>query len=296
MDRRLRTLLFVPAVRPDWIAKALAHPVDAVVVDLEDAVAVAAKDVARDGARNRLSSIEPDAASIFLRVNAWGSPWCGPDLWAFGPVLGRIEAIVLPKIESAETVRHFAGLLTEVESSEGLPTGTTRVVPTIESAAGVLASPEIASSSSRVLTLLFGSADLSADIGVTATAEGEELIYARSRVVLAAAAAGLERPLDGPYLTLDDAEGLTGSAQTARRLGYGGKALIHPSQIEAVRAAFSPSEAELSWARAVDKAFTESESVGVGAIRLADGTFVDYPVAARAREMLRAVHQPLSAE
>jgi citrate lyase subunit beta/citryl-CoA lyase len=134
--------------------------------------------------------------------------------------------------------------------------------------------------------LSFGPADLSRELGITPTSDGDEFLFARSQLVLAAAAANCPPPVDGPYLDLDDDDGLIRSARQARRLGFSGKQVIHPSQIATVARAFAASAAEIDWARTVDAAFTAAEAQGVSSIRLPDGTFVDYPVAQRARAIL----------
>ncbi len=157
-----------------------------------------------------------------------------------------------------------------------------------ETARGVLAAREIAESSPRLRTFIFGPADLGRELGVEPTAEGTEQLHARSALVLAARAAGKEGPVDGPYLKLDDDEGCAISSDWARRLGFQGKVVLHPRQLPIAAAAFAPSARDLAWAREVDRAFSEAEASGVSSIKLADGTFVDAPVAERARDILRA--------
>ena len=157
-----------------------------------------------------------------------------------------------------------------------------------ETARGVLAAREIAEASPRLRTFIFGPADLARELGLELTADGLEQLHARSAIVLAARAAGKEGPVDGPYLKLDDDEGCAVSSAWARRLGFQGKVVLHPRQLPIAAAAFAPGERELAWAREVDRAFAEAEAAGVSSIKLADGTFVDVPVARRAREILRA--------
>jgi len=282
-----RTVLFVPGDRPARIRKALSSGAEAVAVDLEDAVAEAAKDGARQQAVETLLA-ETSPAAAMVRVNGVGTPHLAADVPALAPLLGRLAAVVLPMVESAEDLAAFDTLLTPVEREAGLEVGSTRVLATTETAGGILRAREIAGASPRVLTLLFGSADLTHQLGVAPTATGEELATARSTVVLAAAAAGLAKPLDGPYLVLDDEAGLQTATQAARRLGFGGKAVIHPAQLPVVTRGFAPTPEELAWARAVDEAFTDAEERGRSAVRLADGTFIDYPIANRARKLLAA--------
>lgn len=273
--------LFVPGDRPDRVEKAVEQGADAVIIDLEDAVAPAQKPAARELTADLLRRLRPDCR-VLVRVNGPGEPAVlAADVEGLRRCWAAIDAVVLPKTESPEQVRHLDVLL-------GGAGSTAAVVPIVESARGIEEAVAIASASPRVATLLFGSADLSAQLGVVPTAEGSELLMARSRVVLACAAAGLAKPVDGPWLVLDDDAGLAESARQARRLGFGGKAAIHPQQLAAIRDAFAPTADEVDWARRVLVAFEESEAAGVGAVKLPDGTFVDAPVADRARSILRS--------
>jgi citrate lyase subunit beta/citryl-CoA lyase len=283
-----RNALFVPGDRPDRIAKALTSGAEAVVVDLEDAVAESAKDQARASAVRSLSEVPETGAVVMVRCNAVGTSHFAADVAALAPLLGRLAAVVLPMVAGPRDVEALDEELRRLEEAASVEPRSTRIVPTVETAAAVLDARAIAGASPRVLTLLFGSADLSHQLGVTPTAAGAELATARSSVVLAAAAAGVGRPLDGPYLVLDDQEGLETSARTARDLGFGGKGLIHPAQLPTVSRLFSPTAEEIAWAREVDAAFSSAERNGRSAVRLADGTFVDYPVAYRARALLHA--------
>lgn len=284
-----RTALFVPGDRPSRIANALSCGAEAVVVDFEDAVAEAVKREARESAVRTLVDADTSAVAVMVRCNAAGTPHLAEDIPALASLLTRLAAVVLPMVESVGDVHTLDELLVRAEADAAVVPGRTRVVVTVETAAGVLAARKIAAASPRVLTLLFGSADLSNQLGVTPTSGGDELATARSTVVLAAAAAGVVKPLDGPYLVLDDDEGLKAATVTARRLGFGGKVVIHPAQLPTVARVFTPTEAELTWAREVDGAFTEAEREGRSAVRLRDGTFVDYPVAYRARALLRSM-------
>lgn len=267
--------LFVPADRPDRVEKAIKLGGDAVIVDLEDAVAPARKALARELAAEVLSGTTPECA-VYVRVNGPGDPGLlTADIEGLAPCWSVVEGIVLPKAEAADQIRRL----------DGLAPGKA-VIPIVETALGIANAATIAAASPHVLTLLFGLADLSAELGVVPTADGLELLTARSLVVLACAAARVARPIDGPHLNLEDEPGLGVSARQARRLGFGGKAAIHPRQLPAIREAFAPSAEELAWARRVMAAYSESERAGIGAVKLDDGTFVDVPVAERARSIL----------
>ncbi|MGH8869159.1 MAG: HpcH/HpaI aldolase/citrate lyase family protein [Actinomycetes bacterium] len=283
----LRTLLFVPGDRPDRIAKAFASPADGVAVDLEDAVAESAKSTARAQATGALSAGRPGGCIAAVRINAVDSGHAEDDLTALTPVLPLLDTVLVPKVSSPDEVRWVAARLDHAEAAEAT-TRPVRLVPIVETAAGVLAAAALAAAHPRVHTLSFGSADLGAELGITPTADGSELRYARSHVVLAAAAAARAKPLDAPYLDLSDPDGLLRAARQARALGFGGMQVIHPAQLEPVRATFTPTTDEIAWANEVDSAFRAAEAAGVSSIRLDDGSFVDYPVARRAREVLAA--------
>jgi citrate lyase subunit beta / citryl-CoA lyase len=279
MSLPLRSPLFVPGDRPDRVLKALRSPTDAVVVDLEDAVADAAKTPARDLVTQAITEASfPSSVRLYLRVNAIGTTWFDGDVDTCRVLGDRLDGVVLPKATAAADVLRLAD---ELSGCAGIT-----ILPIVETAGGVLDAHAIATSTDRVETLLFGAADLCTELRVQPTPDGTELLHARSQVVLAAAAAGCPRPVDGPYLRLDDPDGLRRACAHARRLGFGGKATIHPTQLDPVRSEFAPDEHEVQWARRVDQAFAHAEEAGRGSIRLDDGTFVDYPVARRARAIL----------
>lgn len=276
----LRTVLFVPGNDRRKIDKAFGLAASAVVLDLEDAVASSEKVAARAIVRESVLALPDDAMPVGVRINSLESGLADADLDALAEALPRISLIALPMVESADDVRHVAARLGDLGSHIDLLAIT-------ETARGILAAREIAASSPRLRTLLFGPADLARELGVELTADGFEHLHARSAVVLAARAAGKEGPIDGPYLKLADDDGCALSASWSRRLGFQGKLVLHPRQLPIVTAAFAPSERELAWAREVDRAFREAEAAGVSSIQLADGTFVDYPVAGRARDLLK---------
>jgi citrate lyase subunit beta/citryl-CoA lyase len=253
--------LFVPADRPERFAKAAASGADAIIVDLEDAVAPAAKDAARAG----LAEALPPGVAVLVRVNAAGTPWHDADvaLVARQPGLG----LMLPKAEDAATVARVASRI-----------GADRVfVALVESALGVHRAVEVATVPG-VTQLAFGPADFCNDIG--SDAGNEALLLARSSLVLASRIGGLAAPLDGPCFDFRDPAATRAEAAHARALGFGGKLSIHPAQVAWVRDAFRPSEAEAAWARRVLSAGAAGGAAGV------DGMMVDAPVLARARRVL----------
>lgn len=291
-----RTLLFVPGDRPDRIGKALASDADCVAVDFEDAVGETAKDSARTLTAEALTGLAapgpggPDTGpGVHIRINAPGTAEAEADLAAVSSLLGkvRLDGLIVPKVRSAEQITALDEQLTAAEAAAGTEAGKLSLMPVVESAAGVLASGGIAAAGPRVVTLLFGTLDLAAELGVRPGVEGRELLHARSQVVLAARAAGLSGPLDGPHAALDDEDGLVRSTCAARELGFTGRVVLHPRQVAPVRAAFAPTDAEVGRAREVLAAYRDATERGVGAVRLSDGTFIDRPVVTRAEALLR---------
>ena len=288
MVNALRTVLFAPGNDRRKIDKALGLGASAVMLDLEDAVAASEKAAARATVCESLLAAPAGGPLLCVRVNSLGTGLTDDDLQSLAEALPRLALITLPMVETPDDVRHVAGRLDELERAAGIAPGSVALIAMTETARGILAARDIAAASPRVRTLMFGPADLGKELGVEPTAEGLEYLHARSAIVLAARAAGREGPIDGPYLKLDDDEGCAVSSSWSRRLGFQGKVVLHPRQLPIAAAAFAPGERELAWAREVDRAFAEAEAAGVSSIKLADGTFVDYPVALRARALLRA--------
>ncbi len=267
-----RSYLFVPADRPERFAKALACGADAVIVDLEDAVAPAAKHAAREALARWLNSFDGDGATLLVRTNAPGTEWFDADLALLRAAPPRaLAALILPKAERAAELDHAHRV------SGGLP-----LVPLIETAAGFDHLRELAQAPG-VQRLAFGSIDFQLDLGIDESDDGTELLFFRSQIVLASRLAALAAPIDGVTTTLDDTERITRDARAARRLGFGAKLCIHPKQVATVQAAFTPSAAELDWARRVLDAV---ERAGGAAVAV-DGRMVDRPVELRARQLLR---------
>ncbi|MFD4253672.1 HpcH/HpaI aldolase/citrate lyase family protein [Amycolatopsis thermoflava] len=263
------TLLYVPADRPDRVAKALDSAADVVLVDLEDAVAPARKDEARANAVRLLS--EPLARRVQVRINHASTPWHMADLAALAGLPAEVGARI-PKVESPAEIHALA---------EALPGRDLH--PLIESALGVERALEIATASPQVASIGLGEADLRSDLGVTDEAG---LAWARSRVVVAARAARLVPPVMSAYTNVRDLDGLAASCRAGRALGFRGRTAIHPAQLDTIRAAFLPSEQEVSRAREVLSRLDDATAAGVGAIALTDGTFLDVAMLEQARTVL----------
>jgi citrate lyase subunit beta/citryl-CoA lyase len=225
---------------------------------------------------------------VILRVNAFDTGLAEADLGeAFGP---GVAAACLPKAEMAEDVDRLAVLLGEHERERGLAAGSIGILLMIETALGVLNAYELSRSSTRVSALCLGGEDLARDLGAVRTGEGLEIAHARAQMVLAARAAGI-LAIDTIWTDLTDLNGLQSEARRARQLGYSGKLIIHPAQIEPVHQAFAPTKEEIAYACRVLEAFEAAEARGDGVIAL-DGQMIDAPVVARAREVLALVTPP----
>ena len=276
-----RSFLFAPATDLRKVDKALSLDADAVIIDLEDAVAVSEKVRARSLVVDVLSRVRRDG--IYIRVNGVNTPWILGDIMA---VLGnRPAGIMLPKAECQEEVRRVDWLIGQLEMEYALPPGKIELIPLVETARGVANAGAVASSGSRVRRLAFGAVDYTLDMGIRLTEEGHELFYARSQLAVASRAAGIEGPIDTVNIDLKDEARLRSDCRLARQLGFAGKLVIHPAQIAPVNEAFAPTPAEIEYAAKVVRAFDKAEAAGVATVQL-EGKFIDYPVAAWARRVL----------
>jgi len=274
------TLLYVPADRPDRVAKALASPADVVLVDLEDAVAPSRKVEARENAVGLLGSIpgggaeaggRAGARAVQVRINHPATPWHAGDVAALAALPRRVGARI-PKVESAEEVRALAA---------ALPGRELHLL--VESALGVERAFELATASTQVASIGLGEADLRSDLRL----DGDEgLAWARSRVVVAARAARLAPPHMSAYTNVRDLDGLAASCRAGRALGFSGRTAIHPGQLDTIRTAFLPDADEVAAAREVLARVGDAATEGVGVVALPDGTFLDVAMVERARWVL----------
>jgi citrate lyase subunit beta/citryl-CoA lyase len=269
------TWLYVPGDRPDRVPKALASGADVVIVDLEDAVSADHKATARDVARAVLATSDGPAGAQ-VRINAVGTRWFGDDA-AMVSGLASSVGVRLPKCEEPDVVAAAAEAL-----------GDRALHLLVESARGLEAAYDLARAHPHVSGIGLGEADLRADLGVT-TEPG--LAWARSRIVSAAAAAGLESPAMSVYTDVRDLDGLRSSCLIGRDLGLVGRAAIHPAQLPVIRSVFSPTQEEVSRAVEVLEAAASATAQGAGALALADGRFVDEAVVRQARRTLRRAGQ-----
>lgn len=275
-------MLFTPGDRLDMVEKATRSGTDAVIVDLEDAVATENKPLARDN----LANLPPSPVPYYVRTNAAQTPQFWDDVAAAGRA--DIAGIVLSKSESPTVIAQVDGALTIAELDRGRPRGAIGVIPLIESALGVRLTFEIATASPRVECVMFGGGeqgDLVADLGAEWTPEGTGLMQARSQVLLAARAAGVQYPIEAVFMDFRNNEGLRAESELARTLGYVGKVAIHPAQVPVINEVFTPAEDVVAYQRKVLAAFEEAEAAGKASIAV-DGRMVDYAVARVARTII----------
>jgi citrate lyase subunit beta / citryl-CoA lyase len=280
----LRSFLFAPGNHPRRVEKALTLDADAVILDLEDAVAIAEKPATRETVAAAYG--EPRTGLLYVRVNAADTEFCHGDFNAI--VHPGLDGIILPKVESAATIQTIDWLLSNLERERGLPAGGIDLIPIVETAKGLTNIEAILGAGTRVKHCAFGAGDFTLDVNMIWGRAENELAYARARVVTASRAAGIEAPLDTVWVDLQDEEGLEASTRIALAWGFQGKMCIHPNQIGVVNRVFTPTNAEIDFAERVVAAFAQAEKEGSAAIQL-DGKFIDYPIVYRAQRTLDAM-------
>jgi citrate lyase subunit beta/citryl-CoA lyase len=280
----LRTLLFVPGSDRRKLAKVGSFGADGIVIDLEDAVADDQKTAARVITAEAIPTYD-DQTLVVVRVNGRQTGRMVEDIKSVvGPAL---DAVMVPKVEDVDTLDEVDRVLADCERQRALPIGDIGIFALIETARGLVGCERIlAAAPDRLITAIFGLGDFSVDIGVDLTQDAFELFYARSRLVVAARAAGLAKPIDGPFLDLFNEDGLLADTALSRQLGFQGRIIVYPPQVAPAQRAYSllADEEVQRMSRVVD-AFEEAEQRGVASIRV-DGQFVDYPIYNRAREKL----------
>ncbi len=280
--RARRALLYMPG--DDWrkIRKATTLGVDSICMDLEDGVAQNRKPEARAVIAEALNTLDFGRAERLVRINPVGSGLEAEDLAAVLPA--RPDGVLVPKVNTAEELVWVSQQLAEAEHAHGWPPGEIQLFALVETARGVVNLAAIAEADPRLAALIFGAEDLAGDIGAERTPAGWEVFYARSAVVTHAAAAGLQA-IDMLFVDFQDAEGLRAEARQGVELGFSGKQIIHPNQVEPVLAAFSPTEKQIAAAQRIISAHTAHQAAGTGAFAL-DGKMVDMPVVRAAERVL----------
>ncbi len=283
-----RSFLFVPGSEEKKLAKAPSLGADAVILDLEDAVAPARKAEARTRIRTFLQAQEAQAVEWLIRLNGFSTPYFGADLEA--SVRAGPDALVIPKVDSPEVLRLVDAHLGEAEHASARPAGSLKFFALVESARGILNAHAIATATSRLLGLMLGHVDLSADLGIRAGRAGEGIVHhARCQLVLAARAAGMDA-VDTIYLNIQDHAGLRAEAAQAAALGFTGKLAIHPAQIPIVHEAFTPSAERVQRAERILETWLQAEAEGRGVCTL-DGDLIEKPVVEGERRVLERARE-----
>lgn len=277
-----RSMLFLPGNNPNMLINGSCLGSDAVIFDLEDAVAPAEKDAARILVRNTMKYMDFQGCEIIVRINSIDTPFWKRDVDEILPQ--KPDLILLPKTGSAQDVLAADAYITEVEQRLGYARNTVGLMPLIETAMGVENAFAIASASSRVQALFLGAEDLTADLQCKRTKEGREIEYARTRLVVAARAAGVA-VYDTPFTDVNDDEGIRVDAAYAKALGFTGKASISPRHVEVINSVFSPTQKEIDYAYEVMEAIRMAKEQGKGAIAL-HGKMIDAPIVARAEQTI----------
>ena len=277
-----RSMLFLPGNTPNMLINGNCLGADAVIFDLEDAVSPNEKDAARILVRNTMRYMDFHGCEIIVRINSIDTAFWKQDIDAILPQQPGL--ILLPKTSSAADVLEADAYITSVEEKLGLAKNTVGLMPLIETALGVENAFAIASATKRVKALFLGAEDLTADLQCKRTKEGREIEYARTRLVVAARAAGVD-VYDTPFTDVNDDEGIWTDATYAKSLGFTGKASISPRHVEVINSVFSPTQKDVDYAYEVMEAIALAEQQGKGAIAL-HGKMIDAPIVNRAKQTI----------
>lgn len=283
----IRSMLFLPGNTPNMIINGDALGADCIILDLEDAVSPDEKDSARLLVRSAMQRMGFSGVEITVRINSIDTDYWMDDLDAVVPL--KPDFIMLPKSNCAEDIKCIDKYMTEIEEQEGMKLGTVKLIPLIETAMGVENAFNIATASSRVAALFLGGEDLTADLRCKRTKAGNEINYARTRLVCAARAAGID-VYDTPFTDVNDDEGIIVDAEYAKSLGFSGKSAIAPRHVRAINEVFSPSAKDIQYAVEVFEAIRIGKELGKGAVSLR-GKMIDKPIVERARQTLEMAKQ-----
>ena len=281
-----RTYLFAPGNHARKVEKSLGLDADAVILDLEDAVAISEKPGTRALVVAALAGER--RCRGYARVNAFDTPFCYGDL--VGIVHPGLDGIVLPKVESAAQLIAVDWVLGQLESERTLPVGGIDLMPIIETGVGVSAATEICRAVPRVKRVAFGAGDYTLDMGMRWTFGERELDHARATIVVASRAAGIEAPVDTVWIHLGEIDALRASTELVRDMGFQGKMCIHPEQVGPANAVFTPTDEDISQAKRYVAAFEAAEAEGSASIQV-DGYFIDYPIVDKARRTLELAQE-----
>jgi citrate lyase subunit beta/citryl-CoA lyase len=273
-----RTYLFTPGNHPRRVEKALQLDADVVILDLEDAVAIAEKVATRNIVKEILT--RPRSGGAFVRVNAYDTTYCYGDICA---VVGEgLDGIMLPKLESVEDLKSVDWLISNLERERGFEIGSIDLLPIIETAKGAANLRDMVQANSRVKRFAFGAGDYTRDLGMEWSLAEDELLPIRSEMVLASRLGGLEPPLDTVFIHIKEHEAFRASCENVRGLGFQGKMCIHPDQVPVTNEVFTPTADSITWSEKIVAEFEKAEAEGLASIQI-DGYFVDYPIVEKAQ-------------
>ncbi len=282
MRRLRRTMLYVPGNNPGMIRDVHIYGSDSVMFDLEDSVSLNEKDAARLLVYNALKTIDYGQTETVVRINGLDTPFGKSDIEAM--VRAKPDIIRLPKTEKPEDIIEIEKLISELEEKIGLEVGTIKLMAAVESALGVINAYKIATASKRLVGIAIGAEDFVTDLKTTRSPDGIELLTARSMILFAARAAGIDA-LDTVFSDVNDEEGFENEVRLIKQLGFDGKSIINPRQIEIVHRVFTPTDEEINKSLRIIEAIKEAEARGSGVISL-DGKMIDKPIVERARRVL----------
>lgn len=282
MSKLRRTMMYVPGNNPGMVKDAHIYGADSIMFDLEDSVTVREKDAARFLVYNALRTIDYEGVETVVRVNGLDTPFGRQDLEAI--VRAKPDIIRLPKTEKPEDILEADSLIGEIEAKAGMEQGTVKLMAAIESALGVINAYKIASASKRLIAIAIGAEDFVTDLKTTRSLDGIEVLTARSQIVMAARAAGIYA-LDTVFADVNDMEGFINEVRVAKQLGFDGKSVINPRQIEPVHRIYTPTGEEIAKALRIIEGIKEAEARGSGVIAV-DGKMVDGPIVDRAYRVL----------
>ncbi len=277
-----RALLYVPGDDLRKIHKAATLDVDSICMDMEDGVALNRKAEARLTITAALQTVDFGRSERLARINAVGSGFETEDLTTVLPA--RPDGIVIPKLEYPEQIAWASQIIASYEDLFEWPKGSIGLLVVVETARGIVNLPQIAAADPRLQAIIFGAEDFAGDIGATRTQEAWEVFYARSAVVMHAAACGLQA-IDMVYIDFTDTQGLQREAEAGARMAFAGKQIIHPNQVAPVQQAFTPSDEAIAYALRLTRAFEENQQAGKGAFAL-DGKMIDAPLMKSAERVI----------
>jgi citrate lyase subunit beta/citryl-CoA lyase len=275
-------MMYIPGNNPGMIREGHIYGSDSLMFDLEDSVSLKEKDAARFLVYNALKTIDYEGTETVVRVNGLDTPFGRDDFEAI--VRAKPDIIRLPKTEKPEDIIEADKLISEIETKVGMEVGTVKLMAAIESALGIINAYDIAKASPRLIAIAIGAEDFVTDMKTTRSKDGVELMMARSQVLLAARAAGIYA-LDTVFSDINDEEGFINEVKHIKQLGFDGKSVIHPKQIEPVHRIYTPSNKEIEKSIRVLNAIEEAERNGSGVIAL-DGKMIDGPIVERARRVI----------